>query len=128
MRSTKFWVILIGLVLAVSVAVSAVLLHSRTGGSVASVYQDGVCIKTIDLSAVDEPYSFTVTWKDGGYNTVSVERGRICVSAADCPDQICVRQGWISNRVAPVACLPHRLIIELADPAGEDPDVDAVTG
>ena len=119
MRSTRFWVILIGGILVAAAALSFWLLQGQTDGTVARVYQDGVCIKTIDLSAVTEPYSFPVEWEDGG---------RICVSEADCPDQVCVRQGWISNSVAPIACLPHRLVIEISDSGEEDPGVDAAVG
>lgn len=128
MRSTKFWILLLGGVLAAAVAASVWVLRSGVDGTVANVYQDGACIRTIDLSAVTEPYSFTVSWGDGGYNVVSVEPGRIRVAEADCPDQVCVRQGWISNSVAPVACLPHKLVIELSSPAGTTPDVDGSVG
>ena len=128
MRSTRFWVILIGGILVAAAVLSFWLLQGQTDGTVARVYQDGVCIKAIDLSAVTEPYSFPVEWEDGGCNIISVEPGRICVSEADCPDQVCVRQGWISDSVAPIACLPHRLVIEISDSGEEDPGVDAAVG
>ena len=61
--------------------------------------------------------SFTL--EDGsGANTVQVERGRIRISAADCPDQVCVKQGWISGGAVPIICLPHRLTIEIVDGGG----------
>ena len=60
---------------------------------------------------------------DGGYNIVEVEPGRIRVSEADCPDQVCVRQGWIATSAAPVVCLPHGLVIEIT---GGESEVDAV--
>ena len=63
-------------------------------------------------------------WEDG-YNVIEVERGRIRVAEADCPDQVCVRQGWISNSVVPIACLPHRLVIQLDSDGG---GVDGMTG
>lgn len=124
MKSTKFWLILIGAVLAVSAAASAAIFLGKVGNATALVCQDGVCVETIDLSRVDEPYSFTVEW-EGGYNIIEVERGRIRVAEADCPDQICVRQGWISTDVAPIACLPHKLVIRLTGGGG---DVDGAVG
>ena len=74
---------------------------------------------------MDKPFSFTVAW-EGGYNVVEVERGRIRVAEANCPDQICVRQGWLSNSAAPIACLPHKLVIRLE--GGEEAGIDGVTG
>ena len=103
------------------------LLQGQTDGTVARVYQDGVCIKAIDLSAVTEPYSFPVEWEDGGCNIISVEPGRICVSEADCPDQVCVRQGWISDGVVPIVCLPNELVIQL-EGAGNELELDGVSG
>ena len=112
MKSTKFWVIFIAVLLAVSVLGTVLVLGGQTDSVTANLYQDGRCIRSIDLSQVEEPYSFTV---DGpaGTNTVLVEPGRICVSHADCPDQVCVRQGWISNGVVPIVCLPNRLVIQI---------------
>ena len=63
---------------------------------------------------VESPY--------GGSNTILVQPGRICVSEADCPDRICVYQGWLTDDPIPIVCLPHRLVIALKDPtqAGSD--------
>lgn len=125
MRSTKFWLILTGTVLALSLAASLLLLAGGNGAATALVYQDGVCVRSIDLSQVEEPYSFTVEWEDG-YNIIEVERGRIRVSEADCPDRICVRRGWMWDSAAPIACLPHRLVIQLE--GGGDSGIDGVAG
>lgn len=124
MKSQKFWLFLIGTILLVSAVAGALVFCGMTGDSSALIYQDGECIRTIALSSVDAPCSFTVEW-EGGYNVIEVERGRIRVAAADCPDQICVRQGWISTSVVPVACLPHRLVIQLEPAAGS---VDGMAG
>ena len=126
MRSTKFWLILIGFLLLLSAGAGAFLWFGRGGGAqTALVYQDGVCIRTIDLSRVDAPCSFTVEWEDG-YNIIEVERGRIRVSEADCPDKVCVRRGWVSDSAAPIACLPHKLVIQLE--GGGEADIDGVAG
>lgn len=125
MKSTKFWLVLVGAVLAVSTALSVLLFWGERGHSRAVVTQDGVVLRTIDLGRVDKPFSFTVAW-EGGYNVVEVERGRIRVAEADCPDQICVRQGWLSNSAAPIACLPHKLVIRLE--GGGEVGIDGVAG
>ena len=83
----------------------------------AEIYQNGELIKTVELS---ENAEFTVTCAEG-FNVITVKDGKICVSSADCPDKICVKQGKISGAV-PIVCLPHRLEIRVVD--GDD-DVDA---
>ena len=117
MKTQKFWLFLVGALLLVSAAASVLIFRGRAEASAARIYQDGECIRTIELDRVDAPFSFTVEW-EGGYNLIEVERGRIRVSAADCPDQVCVKQGWISGGAVPIICLPHRLTIEIVDGGG----------
>lgn len=108
------------LLAAVAGSVVFILLRGRAPAPVARISRDGVLLEEIDLSQVDEPYSLTLE-DESGRNVLSVERGRVCVSEADCPDQVCVKQGWISNGAVPIVCLPHKLVVELVG-TGEDLD------
>lgn len=102
-------------------AASAAFLLFRGGKTdvpVARITRDGVLLEEIDLNAADQPCSFTLE-DESGTNTVLVEKGRIRVSEADCPDQICVLQGWISDGTIPIVCLPHRLMIEIVGGGGD---------
>ncbi|HMM22807.1 MAG TPA: NusG domain II-containing protein [Selenomonadales bacterium] len=60
-----------------------------------------------------------------GYNLVEADNGRIRVKEADCPDQLCVRSGWIRVSPQQIVCLPYRVVIKIesARPA----DVDEIT-
>ena len=106
--------------LVAAVAVSAAVLLLRGGSApspVARITRDGVLLEEIDLETVDQPWSFTL--EDGsGTNTVQVEQGRIRISEADCPDQVCVNRGWISDSTVPIICLPHKLMIEIVGGEG----------
>ena len=109
------------LVAAVAGSAAFILLQrGRAPAPVARISRDGVLLEEINLSRVDEPYSLTLE-DESGRNVLSVERGRVRVSEADCPDQVCVKQGWVSNGAAPIVCLPHKLVVELAG-TGEDLD------
>ena len=121
-RSTKFWVLLLGALLLVSAAASFFLLRAR-GGSVANVYQNGVLLYSIELDGVPAPYTLTV--EGAVTNVIYVEPGRIRVGESSCPDQVCVHQGWISNGVVPVVCLPNGLVIRIEGGTGE---FDAMAG
>ena len=107
------------LLAAAAVSAACILLRDReTDAPAARVTRDGVLLEEIDLDRVDAPYS--IIFEDGsGTNTVLVEKGRIRVSEADCPDQICVHQGWISDGLIPIVCLPHRLLIEIVGAGGD---------
>ena len=125
MKQTRFWIILIAVLLLVSILTSLLVLRT-TAGTVAQIYLDGQCIRSVDLSRVDGASEFIVEGPAGS-NTVRVEPGRICVSQADCPDQVCVHQGWISTGAAPVVCLPNRLVIRIEE-RKDGMELDGVSG
>lgn len=104
------------------------ILSSRktVSGCVADIYQEGELLTSISLDDVREPYTFTVTGKDGGENLVEVRPGCIGIIYADCPDKLCVRQGFISGLGIPVVCLPNRLVIQIR-PASDQETIDIIT-
>ncbi len=114
MKNTKVWIFIIGIVFFVSLTFSFIILKAPAKGTVANIYEDGICIKSIDLSNVIEPFEFTIE-TEHGTNIISVEKDKISISEADCSDQVCVNQGWISNSVTPIVCLPHKITIKLED-------------
>ena len=123
MIKTKTWIAIFTALALLSV-VMIVLLRGQSGEAcLARIYQNGACVEEIDLSRVMQPYTLAFLDDSGGTNTVRVEPGRICVSAADCPDQICVRQGWLTDGAGSIVCLPHGLVIQIEGAS----DVDAVT-
>lgn len=54
------------------------------------------------------------TYRDGKEtNTIVVHNHRIHIEEANCPDQVCVHEGWKNKPGQTIVCLPHQLIIEL---------------
>ncbi len=122
---TRTWVLTTVILAAVLALLSWYTLTRRASGRVAEVVQDGRVLYTIDLDRVTKPYTLTVEWPEGGSNTIRIKPGDIRVEAADCPDKICVEQGWLEGRASPIVCLPHRLILRLR---GETQGPDGVAG
>ncbi len=121
----KAKVILLLLLGAVAASAAFLLLgHGDASAPVARITRDGAVLEEIALDKVDAPYSLTFE-DESGRNVVTVERDRIRVSEADCPDRVCVNQGWISDGTVPIICLPHRLMIEIVGAGG---DVDGAAG
>ena len=110
-------------IFAVLVLVSAASILIMSGRSqavlIAEIYSNGQLVRSIDLNKVEESYTIELA-----HNTVLVEHGQISMESADCPDQICVKQGPIKNGAYPIVCLPNRVEIRITNKAG----VDAVTG
>ena len=83
------------------------------------IVSDGKLIRSVDLASADDEV-FDVEY-DGHVNTVEIKDHRIRVLSADCPDNTCVRMGWLTGAGAPIVCLPHRLVIQFAS-GGDGPD------
>ena len=91
----------------------------------ARITLDGEVVEEIDLEGLTERKTLTLTGKSGLTNTIVAEHGKIWVAEADCPDQICVNQGAISNSTVPIVCLPNHLVIEIV---GGGDGLDAANG
>ena len=119
---TRYLVIAAAAILAGSAAATAwVFTHAR-GGSNATVYVDGEPVKTVDIDRMGE-YLIETKY---GYNRICTEGGRVWVEDADCPDKLCVGMGARNNDLAPIACLPHHLVIQVEGNGADS--VDAVAG
>lgn len=125
MKNNIKWIAFFALVCIVCGVIWSLSQNSLHDNPIAQIRQDGKIIRTVDLSAVKEPYELTVSEKHGGYNKIRVEKGKIAVVEADCPDKICVNQGYIENSTVPIVCLPHKLSITVT---GKENSIDAVAG
>jgi len=124
-RKGKAWAVLFAVLLIACAAAWYGFARGSRGTGVAGVYQDGVLLRTIELSAVTAPYEFTVTGQEGT-NTVRVDETGVFIREADCPDQTCVRHGPLLEDGTPIVCLPNRLVIRWV--TEEDAGLDGQTG
>lgn len=65
--------------------------------------------------------------KDGAVvNIVRIENGRAHMFMADCPDQLCQKQGEIEREGESIICLPNRVVAAVQGTDGEDREMDAI--
>lgn len=98
---------------------------SGTASTTADVYQNGKLLYSFDLTNIHDTTRYTITYPDGGYNTIQVSPEGIGVIDADCPDLTCKKQGIRAHGPTPIVCLPHRISIEFTD-SGQDDLPDAI--
>ena len=104
-----------------------VYLHSAPApGATARITVDGILDREIDLSRESAERQFEIV-TPRGKNVIAVKNGAIRVIEADCPDQICVKCGWLAGGLTPIVCLPHGLVIELRG-GGDIEAPDAISG
>lgn len=122
MKADRLCLLFLGAAAALCVLCVALIPLFAQPGTTADILQSGTLLRTVSL---DKPTEFTVTASNGGSNTITVRDGRICVSHATCPDQVCVHQGWVNTDMTPIVCLPNALVIQIK---GGDRGLDGQTG
>ena len=108
-------------ILAIAVANLAVFIHRDTGNATAQIIKDGTVVREIKLADVQNRIEIKLEGKQNIF--ITAERGRIHFEEADCPDQVCVRTGWLSKPGQTAACVPGGILIKIT---GEDSDTDII--
>ncbi len=93
------------------VALSPLMIDSGSEKIFALIKVDGVLVRKLDLSAEAR----LELEAGGGKNIVETKNGAVSVAEADCPDKICVRRGAIRHVGEAIACVPHKVLIEIAE-------------
>jgi hypothetical protein len=111
----KYDIILVGVIIFIVLAGFGGLkfyqAQNKEESRFAIITQNNVLVERIDLNAVEEPREIILP---GPYHeVVRVEKGRIRFKEADCPDQICVRMGWLKKPGDIAVCLPNKAIINI---------------
>ncbi|MEL7609331.1 MAG: NusG domain II-containing protein [Bacillota bacterium] len=122
---TRYWILLFLAVLLLCAAAAWHIENTKPSEALAGVYQNGRLVRTVDLSAVTEPYDIVLT--EAGSCDVRVEPGKIYILSSTCPDQLCVKHGPLGGGL-PVACLPNKVVIRWLSETdkGYDAMTDAV--
>ena len=93
--------------------------NTKIENPVAEIYKDGELLYTFDLSHERG----TSIGDKRHYNIIEIADGAIGVTGANCPDEICVNTGFVSNM--PIICVPNRLEIRIVG-GNSDNELDAV--
>ena len=67
---------------------------------------------------------FTIKGKDGIVLSVEIHDGCVRVAHSNCPDQVCVHSGWLSQNGQAAACVPAGVSVRVL---GGSQEVDGVT-
>lgn len=99
------------------------IFYSRrsTTQEVAEIYLNGTLVETVYWTTLEEEIHIPV----GEGNIVAADCSGVWMEWADCPDQLCRKQGKIQNGRFSIVCLPNRVTVALRS-AGRE--VDGVSG
>ena len=119
MKKRDFTVICAVLIIATAIGVGYRAARGPEGApaNTARITLGGAEYRTVPLS---EDTTVVIEQPGGVYNTVRITSGGVSMESASCPDQRCVKQGFmtpdnIDGRYLEnaIICLPNRVVIEL---------------
>lgn len=102
--------LIVGL-LAAALVLSCIFGFFFSGGDrwEAVVTLDGTEILVLDLTSQPDQTISLEPW--GVAMELEIQDHAIRVLSSDCPDQICVRQGWLRQSPQSAVCLPNRVSV-----------------
>ena len=103
---TKYWIILLSVILALCLGLSIPLLYSGQDARYAEIISNGKTVTVVDLG-IDQTFSVVTP---NGSNSITILDGKIGVTQASCPDHYCMDRGMCSGGTQ-IVCLPNRLVI-----------------
>ena len=101
------WILALA-VLLVAGGLGAFLLLGRQSGSYVEIRKDNEEIGTYSL---DKDQVIDV----GDGNQLEIHDGAVHMVYADCPDQICVHTGWISQEHDMIVCMPNKVVAQIVE-------------
>lgn len=123
---TKADIILIVFLLLLSLLPEGIFYLSGNDPEVSRTYAviqvDGKLYKKVPLAGHHGTDELTID-TEKGHNLVVIKDESIGITEADCPDKICIREGFISKPGSTVVCLPHKVLIEVKGAGSSGPDV-----
>lgn len=120
-RKRKNDLLLIAILLIFALISLILITISKKEGASIQIVRDQMVIDSFSLNE-----NRTVELSDEtGSNTLVIQNGKAVMTAADCPDKLCVHQNPIGYNGETIVCLPHKLVIRVV--SGEEGEVDLAT-
>lgn len=106
-KKYKLDILIVGIIIFISLITSLIISLTKEQGNLVVVKIKNEEIASYQLN-IDGKYSL-----NNGTNILVIEDNYAWVEEADCPDELCIKRGKISNVGESIICLPHRLIITI---------------
>ncbi len=97
------------------------MLRPAADSLTAAIIVDGNVVETVDLSALSGDVIRSVNGCE-----ITVTPDGVRMTAADCPDKLCVRTGAIRAAGESIACVPNRVVVILRSAAENNDPYDVV--
>lgn len=115
------FILIIGIVLIAAISFVFYRYMPRENGASVEITIDQKLYKTLSLN---KNTSLSIPSSGNHTNHLVIKNGTAYITAADCPDKLCVHQKKISHNGETLICLPHKVVITVKskDKSNKTPD------
>lgn len=113
MKLKKLDFVIIGVLILITLVSSAAAIISTSKkyeNLYVNIEVDGKPYSRVPLSNRNDKIKIQTSY---GSNIVEIESGKVHIYDADCPDKICIKDGFISKPGQILVCLPHKVVIQI---------------
>lgn len=113
-------IIVFFVVLAIALGVGMKINSNRNyNKKYAEIYVKGEFYKKVELDKKNPKEVLNIK-TDLGDNVIEIENGGVRIIDADCPDKVCVKDGFKDKPGSVIVCLPHKVVIQIKGEKGEN--------
>lgn len=120
MKNIKLWIGLCVVIFAFGIAGIFIVMR-KPQSTLIEIVQGGNMLYRLDLEHTEDQI-INIEY-EGKRNVIEIKNHQIHILEAECPDQTCVRMGYLKSGNLPIVCLPNRLAIQFGQ---DDGDTDAI--
>jgi hypothetical protein len=95
--------------------------ESKEGVLKAEIYVNKELYKTVPLN---KEKTIKID-QDGKINIVHVHDGGVEIEDANCPDDVCVKTGFVNTSSRGIVCIPHKVQVKIV--GGDEEKIDIMT-
>ncbi|HHV95805.1 MAG TPA: NusG domain II-containing protein [Clostridiaceae bacterium] len=116
--------LVVALIISLAVISTALFVQGEAEATRVVISKDGEVLYDVNLEEVKERLEIKNLSE---YNElIVIEDGKVRFERSNCPDQVCVRTGWISKPGQAAVCLPAGIIVKIVGEIKDNDEIDII--
>lgn len=103
-------IIVLTILTIVSFIITLTFSNRKYDSEYVEIHVDGKLYKKVPLNNNEETIEVITSL---GKNVIQISKGKAHISEADCPDKVCIKDGYIDNPSKILVCLPNKVVVQV---------------
>ena len=103
-------IIVLTIITIVSFIITLIFSNRKFDSEYVEIHVDGKLYKKVPLNNNEETIKVVSA---SGTNIIQISKGKAHILEADCPDKVCIKDGYIDNPSKILVCLPNKVVVQV---------------